>query len=554
MVIASDPLFDVAVWEPALEKYGALTHLTVALYDASGQRVCGPAPATPLYTLLHDHGYDPGLLAECVRQCLAQTEDRPAVTVAQAHGLAVVGTSLLLEGKIVGAAVAGYGLVDFTQSADIERLARHAGVAFRHLWNVARQQAPVPQRRLVLLGELLQVLGDALLRETYRMRQYKEAAAQLTVAAAVKDEFLAVLSHELRSPLTPILGWTSILKLGSDPAQVARAVEVIERNALLQLRLVEDLLELNRATHGKLTLDQKIYNLHDVVRSAMEAASEIAGKKGIAVRFVKSAAPMFVKADGDRLQQVFRNVLFNALKFTPDGGEVTVALTSEDDRGVVRTRDTGVGIAPEFLPFAFEMFKQQEEGSRRAHAGLGIGLALVKKLVEAHGGTVSIASEGPGHGTEVTIQLPLADATAVKEPALISAGTSGLQTLDGLRILLVEDAEDAREASCLILERLGADVLTAADGVAALDTIMAERVDLVLCDLLMPRLDGFEFLQALRNAEGDTDRPVIAISGLAGSADHQRIKAAGFAGYIDKPFDAVRILAAIEAALPRRSA
>jgi signal transduction histidine kinase/ActR/RegA family two-component response regulator len=554
---SADSLFDVSVWIPALEKFGAVTQLSVALYGVDERVVCGPAPETPLLAAFQRCGYDPGVFAECVRQCLAQPVDsRSPVVVTPPSGLGVVGVSLLLDGRIVGAVVAGYALIGFSESVAIARLAREAGMPFQELWAVARRQQPIPARRLVLHGELLQVLGDTLLRENALRHRSEETADQLIATAAAKEEFLAVLSHELRTPLTPILGWTSILRLQSDP-KVVHAAEVIERNALLQIRLVEDLLELTRATRGKLTLHRKPVCLNDLIRTALEAVAPVAHKKDIALEFVDAPEPLCINGDADRLQQIFRNVLLNAVKFTPARGSIMMTLETSVEggviHGVVQVRDTGEGIAPEFLPLVFDMFQQEEHGTRRTYGGLGIGLALVKQLTEAHGGTVSVASGGVGLGTQVSIRLPLADATADMAESLRLQGADPL-ALQGLRILIVEDAEDALEAMCVTLERFGADVVTAADGIEALEKVAADRLDLILCDLRMPRMDGYEFIRELLRMQTGTPPPVIAVSGLASSADHRATEAAGFTAHIDKPFDDGRLLAAVSVAMAHRSA
>jgi signal transduction histidine kinase/CheY-like chemotaxis protein len=548
MTIRSETLFSSGRWRQVLETFAEVTHLTVELYGSGEERMAwGPVHPTPLFELFAEHGWDPGVFAECARRCLAQEEARPAVTVVRVHGLAVVGTSLVLGGEVVGAAVGGYALVDFSQAPGLQRLARQAGVPFERLWQIARRQSPVPARRLVLYGELLQVLGDSLLRENERTRQVEDGADRLTKAVAAKDEFLAVLSHELRTPLTPILTWSRILQQGADAAMVQRAADVIVRNALLQVRLVEDLLDLNRITLGKLALDLELHDLREVVGTAIETIAAEADTKGVRLT-IEAAEPLPVEGDAGRLQQIFRNLLSNALKFTPAGGFIEVAAARAQDGAVVRVRDSGQGIAPEFLPFVFEMFRQQEGGTRRSHAGLGIGLAVVKRLTELHRGTIEVASEGPGTGTEVTVRLPLAARGADAEGAA-DAGAAP-EPLEGLTLLFVEDMADTREATRLLLERLGAKVLLASDGRQGMDIAARESPDLVLCDLRMPGMDGFEFIGALRRS-GSAELPVIAVSGLASQTDRERTRQAGFQGHVAKPFDDAALVTAIDAALGR---
>src|SRR2546430_2153978 len=237
------------------------------------------------------------------------------------------------------AAVAGYTFVDFCHPSAVERLARDCGVPFQTVWDVARTTQPVPERRLILLGELLQVLGDALWEYRSR-RHYQDTAAQLTEAAAAKDDFLAVLSHELRTPLTPILMWTRMVNRNSDAAVIERAMGVIERNAQLQVRLVDDLLDLSRAKRGSITLDLQARDLGGEVRIAVEALVKTAQEQGLEVLLAPVNQPLPINADADRLQQILTNILSNAIKFTTGGGRVDVTVRHDADAGVVQIRDT----------------------------------------------------------------------------------------------------------------------------------------------------------------------------------------------------------------------
>ena len=545
---AHDERLDVRVWRPALEKFGAVTHLTATLYDAHERAVCcDTVQPRSLAALFEEYHYTPAIRLDCARECLSEAADRPTVIVAASYGLAVVGTPLVLDGTIVGAAVAGYALMEFCQSTTIAALARQAGVPFRPLWELAQQQQPIPEHRLRLHGELLQVLGDTILREHHRTRQYEEAAERLQAEVAVKDEFLAVLSHELRTPLTPILGWVRILEdtSGDDPVRL-KAAQSIKRNALLQIKLVDDLLDLNGVVRDKIALDLAAHDLSDVLRAALETLEGTAAAKQIALEFVEPDAPATVLGDAARLQQVFGNVLSNAIKFTPPHGRVRISAVRSASVATVRITDTGQGIPSHFVPRVFEIFRQHEEGTRRRHSGLGIGLAVVKGLVELHGGDVSIASGGAGLGTEVTINLPLLQHDETMRRAGMRAEDN--HPFTNLSVLLVEDTEDTLEATRTMLEMLGATVLAARNGLEALDVMRSHSPDVILCDLRMPKMDGFEFLQELSRLRSHHP-PVVAVTGFVSQGDRNKTLKAGFEGHLNKPFDDAALIATVEATL-----
>lgn len=540
-------LFSAERWNPALDKYTEATGLSVELFDASGKMILDTPRLSSLNALFREYGFEPGLFAECASRCLRQAAGRPALVVAESHGLTVVGTTLALEGEIVGVGVAGYALAGFAQVSSVQLWAKQAGVPFNRLWHVLRQKAPLPERRLKVYGELLQVLGDSLLREGLRTRQYQDVADELQAVAATKDEFLAVVSHELLSPLTPITGWASVLKKVESLEQVHRAAQAIEHNALLLSRMVEDLIDLNRVARGKMELELKTLDLSAVVRTVLESNAQTLETKALDLQIVGAGEPLPVEGDAVRLEQVFGNILSNAVKFTPAGGTIRVTLGREADSARVVIADTGKGIAPDFQPFVFEMFRQQTQGSHRGSEGLGIGLSIVKGLVERHKGTVSITSAGPGRGTEVSVRLPLT--TRLPQPVEATSAAGSARPFAGLSVLVVEDQEDARESLRALLQGLGATVSVSRDSREGLDMVLhGARLDVVLCDLLMPGMDGFEFMREVKQMPAHP--PIIAMSSLVGS--RERSREAGFEGHVRKPYDAAAVIAVVLAATRRR--
>jgi signal transduction histidine kinase len=368
----------------------------------------------------------------------------------------------------------------------------------------------------------------------------REAHAVAAEASRAKDEFLATLSHELRTPLNAILGWATMMENGSlTEEQERHAVDIIARNARVQAALIEDLLDVSRIITGKLRMETRPATLAPSVEAALDAVRPAAEAKGVSLEWAPSTEGP-VLGDPDRLQQVAWNLLSNAIKFTPPGGRVVASVDTADGHVQLRVSDTGVGVSPSFIPHVFERFRQHDSSSTRSHGGMGLGLAIVRHLVELHGGTVSVSSRGEGHGAAFTVRLP-----ERKGGPAVTIGPEGSRhpaspdELAGVRALVVDDDRDSRDLLAQVLTQAGATALVAASAGEALETLGREPVDVLLVDIAMPGADGYSLLRSIRSHPSDSVRslPAVAVTAYARGEDRERAGEVGFQEHLSKPVE-----------------
>jgi PAS domain S-box-containing protein len=400
-------------------------------------------------------------------------------------------------------------------------VAAHAAVAIDNARLYAEAQRAAAERKHLLESE-------------------RAARSEAERASGLKDQFLATLSHELRTPLSSITGWVHILRrrMGSQDPTLLKGIDVIERSARVQLQLIEDLLDMSRITSGKFKLDPQPVAPVSFVQAALDSVRPAAQAAGVELVLAEEEMVPTVVGDSARLQQVVWNLLSNAIKFTPAGGRVTVTLGTGEGQACIRVTDSGVGIAPEFLPHVFERFRQADSSTTRRFGGLGLGLAIVRHIVELHGGTISASSDGQGQGATFTVRLPLiGDHGAAGDGHRAEAGGAEDVDLSGIKVLLVDDEPDVLDLLTRLLHDAGADVHPARGAADALQAYAGRVPDIVISDIGMPDMDGYELLARLRRMQSQHGRqvPTIALTAFARAEDARRALQSGFDLHLTKP-------------------
>lgn len=425
------------------------------------------------------------------------------------------------------------------------RIARPGG-EIRHLARFARLHQGPGGEMTRLIGVIIDITArrEAELEREKLLRMANEARAEAEEAARVKDEFLATLSHELRTPMTAMLGWLQLLRAGRlDPDQSARALDTVERNARLQKQLINELLDVSSIVSGKLVLEPRAVPLCEPLEAAIDGVRLAAEEKQVELRYDPLSAAPLVHGDPDRLQQIFSNLLSNGIKFTPAGGRVEVSCRREGADIEISVSDTGEGMPKDLLPHVFDRFRQADGSARRKHGGLGLGLSIVRSLVSLHGGSVRAQSGGPGKGSTFAVRLPLAQEWLAEREISPTPrpqdSAASYTSLDGIRVLAIDDDLDLLEAVGQMLRMQGAGVFAVSSAKQALEALERSMPDIVVMDIGMPGEDGYDLLPRLRSRLGEAGRdlPVIAVTGYASPQDSARALEAGFQAHLPKPFE-----------------
>jgi signal transduction histidine kinase/CheY-like chemotaxis protein len=567
---------DVPGWLQFLSSYPVAPDATMTLLDQNGIVIAR--------TLNHDQwvGQRPGPALYVSSRQVAEATYRSAGLEGQwfysahsrspfsgwtvATGVPVEGVEAALRGStlvITIGALAAAGLAVGLALLFGGRVARPVSALARSAAMLATGQEPAPSRptKIAEVAEVAHAFEDASGRLRALLAAERAARAEAEAANRMKDEFLATLSHELRTPLNAVFGWARMLRRGDvRPDALRHGLEVIERNAVVQAKLIEDLLDVSRIVTGKMRLQVRAVDLPAVVEAAIDAIRQAASAKEIRLQPLLDPAAGPVIGDPDRLQQVAWNLLSNAIKFTPKGGRVQVSLARVDSHVELAVSDTGQGIAPELLPYIFERFRQGDSSSTRQHGGLGIGLALVRHMVELHGGSVSVRSAGVGTGATFVVWLPI---SLAGEPPADMRGhptASGAAvdmpgvSLRGVRLLLVDDERDTLDLFARVLAPTGAEIEMASSTAEAMVCFGRQPPDVLVADVEMPGEDGYALIDRVR-ALGPTrggDVPAVAVTAYGRVEDRVRLLAAGFNMHVPKPVEPAELIAVV-ATLARRA-
>ena len=553
-----DQLLDPSLWYEGLERYARATHLAVTLTDVSGRRLGEWINPQPTWSVLRarkpaDVGACPfTLLASVPCTCVADALAREGFRLARDRtGLVHFAMPLVLGNYALGAIIAGQVFDQYPEQWALEQVSREFGIPPEEIWRLTRLEHPLKQATLRVYADLLATLGDNTLWSRYHALteearltamtqlsdQLRQRSQELGEANQRKDEFLAMLAHELRNPLAPIRNAAKAIRiLAQSDAKLCWAGEVVERQVMHIGRLVDDLLDVARFNTGKITLQKEPTDLAAVVSGAIQHVRPAIEGRHHELSVAGSAESLRVEADPIRLAQVLDNLLNNAAKYTPEGGHIWLTTEREGREAVVRVRDTGMGIPANMLANVFELFTQLNRTLDHSQGGLGVGLTLVRRLVELHGGSVHAVSGGLNQGSEFIVRLPLLLETEPAEETREQRNGRAAPS-PRRRVLVVDDNRDASESLARLLDLAGYDVRVAYDGPAALELAQLYRPDAVLLDIGLPQLDGYEVARRLREQPATEHVLLIALTGYGHEQDRCRSREAGFDHHLVKPVD-----------------